>query len=157
MSPFKHAPVDYECPFCKIVRGEGSSNTTEDDVVLRDDNVTAFMASKNWPNNRGHVLVIPNGHYENVYELPDELGTPIQSAVRRIALAMKFAYDCHGITIRQSNEPAGDQDVWHIHVHVYPRYDGDSLHLTAGKATTPEERRPYTEKLRDALARIETR
>lgn len=156
MSPFQHAPVDYDCPFCKIVRGQRSQNTTEADVVLRDDRVTAFMASRNWPNNRGHVLVVPNEHYENIYELPDELGTPIQSAVRRIALAMKHAYGCDGISTRQHNEPSGNQDVWHYHMHVYPRYKDDMLYLTSGRSTTAEERWPFAERLRASLARIET-
>lgn len=155
MSPFQHSPFDYDCPFCKIVSGEGSQHTSEQDVILRDEHVTAFLALKNWPNNRGHVLVIPNEHFENVYELPDELGTPIQSAIRRIAIAMKLSYGCSGVSTRQHNEPDGNQDVWHYHVHVYPRYKGDMLYLTAGKRTTPVERRPYAEKLRTALRNID--
>lgn len=123
--------------------------------MFRDAHVTVFMASKNWPNNRGHVLVVPNRHYENVYELPDELGTPIHAAIRRIALAMKTAYECAGVSTRQHNEPDGNQDVWHFHTHVYPRYKRDMLYLTRGKATTLEERRPYADKLRAALVEID--
>jgi histidine triad (HIT) family protein len=152
---FRHAPDDYDCPFCKIASGGSSKNTTQDDVLFRDAHVTAFMASKNWPNNKGHVLIIPNEHYENVYELPDELGTPIHAAIRRIARAMKITYRCDGVSTRQHNEPAGNQDVWHFHTHVYPRYKRDMLYLTRGRTTSLEDRKPYAEKLRAALAEYE--
>jgi hypothetical protein len=66
-------------------------------------------------------------HYENIYEPPDVLGGPIQRAVRETTLAMKSAYGCDSISTRQHNEPAGNQDVWHFHIHVFPRYDGDDL------------------------------
>ena len=48
--------------------------------------------------------------------------------VQRVAVAMRAAYACDGISVRQHNEPAGGQDVWHLHVHVFPRYDGDRLY-----------------------------
>ncbi len=66
--------------------------------------------------------MVPVEHYENIYDLPPGLGTPIQKAVRDTALAMKAALGCQGISTRQHNEPAGDQDVWHYHVRVFPRY-----------------------------------
>jgi histidine triad (HIT) family protein len=157
VTSFRHAPADYECPFCKIASGGSSKNTTQDDVLFRDAHVTAFMASKNWPNNRGHVLVVPNEHFENVFDLPAELGTPIQSAVKRIALAMKSGYGCDGISTRQHNEPEGNQDVWHYHVHIYPRYKRDMLYLTRGRSTTLEERKPYVEKLHAALAALDVK
>jgi histidine triad (HIT) family protein len=155
--PFQHAPADYYCPFCKIANGLSSKNTTQDDVVFRDEHVTVFLASKNWPINRGHVLVIPNEHYENVFDLPSELGTPIHAAVKRIALAMKSGYGCDGISTRQHNERDGNQDVWHYHVHVYPRYKRDMHYLTRGRATTLEQRTPFAEKLRAALAALDVK
>lgn len=151
-----HAPGSYDCPFCRIARGDHSRNTTQDDVVYREEFVTAFLASKNWPNNRGHVLVIPNEHFENVFDLPSELGAPIQAAIKRIAVAMKRAYECDGISTRQHNEPAGNQDVWHYHVHVYPRYKRDFLYLTRGRTTRPEDRKPYRDKLIAALGSSDT-
>lgn len=152
-----HAPADYDCPFCTIAAGGHSRSTTQDDVVLRNDSVTVFLASKNWPNNKGHVLVIPNEHYENVFDLPSELGSPIQAAVQRLAFAMKRAYMCDGISTRQHNEPHGNQDVWHYHVHVYPRYKRDMLNLTRGRATLPDQRKPYADMLRAALLENESR
>ena len=74
------------------------------------------------------MLVIPTAHHENLYGLPDELGVPLLSAVRRAAVALKEATACEGVSTRQHNEPGGDQDLWHFHVHVYPRWRGDGLY-----------------------------
>lgn len=89
-----HAPHDYACPFCRLIAGAdlGPSGSTQRDLVYRDDDVLAFVASKWWPNNKGHVLVVPAAHYENIYELPPDLATPIQRLTRDIALAMKEIY-----------------------------------------------------------------
>ena len=89
--------------------------------------VTAMISFQQWPNNAGHVLVVPNEHFENLYVLPDHLGARIHELSRKLALAMKNAYDCDGVSTRQHNEPAGDQEVWHYHQHVFPRYRGDAL------------------------------
>ncbi|HWK80254.1 MAG TPA: HIT family protein [Thermomicrobiales bacterium] len=153
MTVVSHAPADYVCPFCAIVQGSdlGPLGTTQDDIVYRGDGVVVFVASTWWPNNPGHVLVIPEAHYENLYDIPSSLGTPMLEATRLAAIAMKIAYGCDGITTRQSNEPAGNQDVWHLHTHVYPRYDDDQIFRTSGRPTTADERVPYAAKMRAAI------
>jgi histidine triad (HIT) family protein len=90
--------------------------------------MTAFVASHWWPANPGHVLVIPNQHIENIYEFPTQLGESLMAATKRVAIAMKAAYSCDGVSTRQHNEPAGSQDVWHFHQHVFPRWEGDRLY-----------------------------
>lgn len=156
MSSITHAPADYRCPFCALLRGEdlGPLDSTPDDIVFRRDGVAVFVASTWWPNNPGHVLVIPERHIEHLYAMPPDLGGPMQEATRLAALAMKLAYGCDGITTRQSNEPAGNQSVWHFHTHVYPRYDDDQIFRTSGLPTTAAERAPYAERLRTALVDI---
>jgi histidine triad (HIT) family protein len=67
-------------------------------------------------------------------------------------LALKKAYACDGVSTRQHNEPAGGQDVWHYHLHVFPRFAGDDLYRSGYRETTPDERRPYADRLREALA-----
>src|SRR5688500_8760279 len=101
-----HAPVGYDCPFCRIAAG-GDALSTQADVVLRDAGWSAFVASHWWPANPGHVLVVPDIHVENLYELPDSLGVGLVRASRRVARAMKSAYGCDGTSTRQHNEPAG--------------------------------------------------
>jgi histidine triad (HIT) family protein len=152
-----HRPLDYVCPFCSVAAGRFEPNvyTHPDDVILHGDAITAFISSHWWPNNPGHVLVIPKVHYENVYDIPDELLHQVQSAGKRIAVAMKAVYRCDGTSFRQHNEPAGNQDVWHYHLHVFPRYTGDDLYLLTPqrRLTHPEERRPYAARLREYFAR----
>jgi histidine triad (HIT) family protein len=150
---YNHAPADYVCPFCAIVRGDYDGvYTTADDIVLHTAQVTAFIGAHWWPHNAGHVIVIPNAHHENLYDLPDASGAAIHAAARRIALALKQAYGCDGVSTRQHNEPAGNQDVWHYHLHVFPRYAGDELYQRTPEwcMTTPAERLPYARQLRAA-------
>ena len=148
-----HAPINYQCPFCAIVRGEERDDvaTKQNDIVLRRTDITAFICSHQWPNNPGHVLVIPNKHIENIYTLPDSLALPLQSTVKSVALALKKAFDCPGISTRQHNEPAGGQDVWHYHIHVFPRYPSDNLYGSRRQSTTPEERAVQAEAIKYAL------
>lgn len=150
MNIYSHKPADYECPFCRIVSGVDKNNkgTKQRDIIYQNSYVTAFIASKWWPNNKGHVLVVPNKHFENIYELPAEIAAEIHKAAQIIALGMKRTYKCDGISTRQHNEPAGNQDVWHYHLHVYPRYEKDNLYLTKGSYTEPDERPLYAERLR---------
>jgi len=149
---YNHAPDEYDCPFCRLAIGLDTDHSGQDDVVCRDEDITAFISLHWRPNNPGHVLVVPNEHYENVFDLPPELGDPLQRIVRNVTLAMKHAYGCDGVSTVQHNEPHGNQDVWHYHVHVFPRYENDDLYASRRRLTTAEERRPYAEKLREALS-----
>ena len=150
-----HAPEGYECPFCLLVDGGENEYVGQEHVVERTKETLTFVAPKWWPDNAGAALVIPTAHHENLYELPDELGTPIQSAVRRIAQAMKSAYRCDGISTRQHNEPAGNQDVWHLHVHVFPRYAGDHLYGRHGAWVDKQVMAERAAALRAALVSAE--
>ena len=149
---YRHAPERYDCPFCSVVRGEEWPPWTfRDDVVWRDDVSTAWVNRRWWANNPGNVVLVPNRHVENIYELDRELAAGVHETARRIALAMKDSYGCGGVSTRQHNEPAGDQEVWHYHLHVFPRWEGDDLYRSPHRLTTAEERRPYAERLRAAL------
>ena len=145
---YNHAPSGYECPFCRNIDSGAADQPLE--IIYRDDDLFVKMNPRWWPHNPGGVLVIPNQHYENLYDLPPELGTPIQHAVRSVALAMKRAFECEGVSTRQHNEPAGSQDVWHYHVHVFPRSDGDSLYGTDGAPADADELRRLADALRAA-------
>lgn len=149
------APVGYRCPFCDLVTGHPSPPTvsTAEDVVHRDDEVLAFVAARWWPDNPGHVLVIPVEHVENLYELPDRLAVPLLRVVRAVAVAMKTAYGCDGVTLRQNNERAGGQTVWHHHTHVVPRWRQDFFrHHTFGDVRPAADRARYADLLRAGLA-----
>lgn len=124
----RHAPKDWDCLFCAIAGGGETRLTKREAVVIEAPTMTAFVASHWWPANPGHVLVIPNQHIENIYDFPPELGADLMDITKRIAVAMKVAFGCEGVSTRQHNEPAGSQDVWHFHQHVFPRWHDDQLY-----------------------------
>ena len=151
---FNHAPSGYACPFCIVVSGGNNlPHTAQSDVVLRTGKETALVSSRWWPNNPGHVLVVPDVHVENLYDLTPDVGYGVLDVTRRIARALKDVYGCSGVSTRQHNEPAGNQSVWHYHVHVFPRYDADQLSERASehRMASPEERTGYAESLRRFL------
>jgi histidine triad (HIT) family protein len=153
---FLHAPPGYVCPFCVVVAGGENRPpySQQSDVVFRAAQATAFINARWWPNNPGHVLVVPNVHIENLYALVPEVAVHVHEAARQVAMALKQVYRCDGVSTRQHNEPAGDQEVWHYHLHVFPRYADDGLYDLDGqhRVTTPEERAPYAERLRAYFA-----
>lgn len=127
------------------------------DIVYIDEFVTAFINSFWIKHNLGHVIVVPNDHYENLYNLPDNLGAHIFSVAKKIAIAMKKSYKCDGITLLQNNEPAGGQHAFHYHLHyhlhIFPRYENDELHVNMmnKQLADPAKRKDFADKLRAKL------
>ncbi len=154
---YNHEPSNYECLFCLIVEGVENEkvDTKQNDIIFSNHFVTAFVSSQWWPNNPGHVIIIPNKHVENVYDLDLELTKEIHKVVKEVAIAFKKLYKAQGTSLRQHNEPAGNQDIWHYHINIFPRYKEDNLYLLHNKKrkTTLEERRPYAEKLQQYFKR----
>lgn len=150
---FNHQPPDYTCPFCGLIAGNESEYNKKQDIVFQNKYATAFVAPKWWANNHGHVLVVPNTHYENLYDLSDDALGEVYKVAKRVAIALRSTYGCQGTSTRQHNEPAGNQDVWHFHVHVYPRYNDDDLYKNHDKKefVSAETRAPFAEKLRGFL------
>lgn len=149
-----HAPAGYRCPFCLLARGEAEGMNRQDDVFYRDPLVTAFVAPLWWPQNAGHVLIIPNEHFEHIYDLPRRYAHRVQDVAQMVAIGFKEVYGCEGVSTRQHNEPAGNQDVWHYHLHVFPRSTGDDLYRSrrSSEIAPPEQRADYAFRLRSFLA-----
>lgn len=139
---FNHEPMNYECPYCQIIKGQflDGLRSNKDDVIYKDENITAFISPCWWKKNKGHVIVITNEHIENLYDLPSDLSSKIHELEKKVALAMKEAYQCDGISTSQQNEPCGGQEVWHYNLHIIPRYDGDGLYKTKWEEAKSEER-----------------
>jgi histidine triad (HIT) family protein len=149
---FNHEPPGYACSFCQVVRGEDNDWNVQADVVYRDERTCAFVNAMWWPRNEGHVLVVPAQHVENIYDMPAHLAADVHETARNIAIAFKQTYGCDGTSTRQHNEPGGNQEVWHYHLHVFPRYEGDGLYGAQRRRTTPAERLPYADRLRSWFA-----
>lgn len=151
-----HAPKDYKCPICLGINGVESEDTLlkQADLVFKDRLVSVFINSFWIPTCEGHVIVVPNDHFENIYEMPDDINHRISEVIKMMALAMKKAYKCDGITTRQNNEPAGDQHAFHYHHHVFPRYDDDSFNINLTKKSVlsdPKDRIKFADKVKNVL------
>lgn len=148
-----HEPDGTRCPFCALLEGRPGDAPLPSDVVGETERAIAFVSPRWWPANEGHVLVVPRTHVENLYGIEHDDLHAVYDLVQRVAIAMPIAYDCTGTSTRQHNEPDGGQDVWHFHVHVFPRWPGDDLYRSdplPGWAPA-DERAEYAERLMRAI------
>lgn len=155
---YNHAPENYHCPFCQLASGVDldQKHSMQTDIVYKDEDIIVFIARDGWPGNEGHALIAPAKHYENIYDLPDSLIPKIYGMEKRIAIAMKKAYNTGGISSRQHNEPIGGQDVWHYHLAVLPRYENDELYLNIYKRNfiDPKVREDFANRLKIELNKL---
>ncbi|WP_042224552.1 HIT family protein [Oceanobacillus manasiensis] len=108
-----------DCIFCKIINGEIPSAK-----VYEDEHVYAFLDISQVT--KGHTLVIPKHHTKNIYETPPEIAKELFARVPLIANAIKKTYNPIGMNLLNNNEKPADQSVFHLHIHILPRYgDGD--------------------------------
>ncbi len=137
-------PYDPQNIFAKILRGEIPSHR-----VYEDESVVAFMDVM--PQGPGHTLVVPKAPSRNLLDAdPATLG-PLFTVVQKVALAVKKAFGADGATILQFNEPASGQTVYHLHVHVIPRFEGVALKPHTGNMEKPEVLAENADKIRRAL------
>ena len=130
--------------FAKILRGEIPSHR-----IYEDDAVVAFMDVM--PQGPGHTLVVPKAPSRNLLDAdPATLG-PLFTTVQKVALAVKKAFGADGVTILQFNEPASGQTVYHLHVHVIPRFEGIALKPHTGQMEKPEVLTENAAKIRAVL------
>ena len=111
---------DESCIFCQIVAKQAPSS-----LLYEDETVMAFLDIR--PLNRGHTLVIPKEHYVDIFDTPDRVLATVHVASKLLADAVKKATDADGISIIQQSGKAAGQDIFHIHVHVVPRFLGQKL------------------------------
>ena len=130
--------------FAKILRGEIPSTR-----VYEDDAVVAFMDVM--PQADGHTLVMPKAASRNLLDADPKTFAPLMAAVQRIARAVKAAFNADGVTVIQFNEPAAGQTVFHLHLHVIPRFDGVPLKPHTGKMEEASVLQANAEKIRKAL------
>jgi histidine triad (HIT) family protein len=113
---------DPDCIFCRIIAGELPSQ-----VVDEDEQTVAFMDIA--PATRGHLLVVPRNHARDLLEIsPDDLAATI-ATVQRVARRVSERLEPAGINLLNSCGARAWQTVFHFHVHVIPRYEGDPLRL----------------------------
>ncbi len=118
--------AEASCVFCKIVRRELPAS-----VLAEDEHSLAFMDIR--PINPGHFLVIPKAHAAHLADLPPGEGGRVFEMARELAVALrKSGIKCEGVNIHLADEAVAGQEIFHVHLHVYPRYAGDGVGLRMG-------------------------
>jgi histidine triad (HIT) family protein len=130
--------------FAKILRKELPCN-----FVWEDADTFVFMDIM--PRSDGHALVVPKGPARNILDASPALLMPLVQTVQRVAIAANKAFNADGMTISQFSEPAGGQVVFHLHVHVIPRYEGVALR-PAGVMADAALLEQHAAKLRAAMS-----
>jgi|SRR6185369_8597250 len=134
-----------DCIFCRILKGE-----LEASFVYRDDICSAFMDIQ--PINAGHLLVIPNRHAPSLADLDAEEGAQIFRVAQRLSAALrKSGVKCEGINFLLADGEAAMQEVFHVHLHIIPRFTGDGFEL---KFPPAYFQKPERGELNEAAERI---
>ncbi len=120
-----------QCIFCKIAEGDIPSATLYEDEDFR---VILDLG----PASKGHALILPKGHYANIYEISDEMAAKAMVLAKKMATAMTQALGCGGFNIVQNNGELAGQTVFHFHMHLIPRYENDQVGLTWKPGTLDE-------------------
>lgn len=130
-----------DCIICKIINKEIPSY-----VVYEDDLFIAFL--DRYPTNPGHVLISPKRHTDDVFGLTEEEAIALMPIAQKIANKIKKEINPHGLNLVQNNGKAAGQVIFHYHLHIIPRYEGDGVIFKA----TPND--PSSEEFEQMLARL---
>lgn len=122
--------MDAGCIFCRIVAG-----TSPCEAIREDAATLAFMDIN--PANDGHCLVIPKAHFANAFEIPPALFGAVAAAAAEIARAVAAELRPDGLSLVQANGAPAGQSVFHLHIHVLPRREGDDLALNWDRGRAP--------------------
>ena len=130
-----------DCIFCKLACGDIPTNT-----IYEDDSFRAIL--DNGPATRGHTLIIPKDHSDDLFSLPEETAAGAVKLAKKIADRMREKLLCDGVNLVQNNGIAAGQTVMHFHLHVIPRYTNDGQRIL-WKPTEPstDELRQVREEL----------
>lgn len=112
-----------DCIFCKIANGEIPSTTLYEDEKFR------VILDLN-PAQTGHALILPKEHFDNLYEMDDTYASGVLPLAKKMATAMTKALDADGFNILQNNGETAGQTVFHFHMHLIPRYEGEQKLFT---------------------------
>jgi histidine triad (HIT) family protein len=133
-----------DCVFCRIVAKQIPAT-----VVHEDEHTLAFMDIGQV--NPGHVLVALKAHAENLFALEEAQAAAVFRTVARVARGIRDAFAPQGLSVYQANGKPAGQTVFHFHIHLVPRHDGDGMNLSWPVKNPPRE------KLEDYAARIRAR
>lgn len=113
---------DNNCIFCKIANGEIPSSTLYEDEMVR---VILDIS----PASKGHALILPKEHCANLYEISDEMASHVIKTAKKMAKKMQEELGSEGLNVLQNNGELAGQTVFHYHMHLIPRYQGDKVNM----------------------------
>lgn len=135
---------DSNCIFCKIAAGEIPSHTIYEDERFK----VIFDIS---PATKGHAIIIPKNHAKDVFELSEEDASKIFVVAKKVASALNEVLPCDGFNILQNNGEIAGQTVFHLHVHLIPRYKDDNVVLSWKQGDPAKELDEIAEKVKAIL------
>lgn len=134
-----------DCIFCKIIAGEIPSTK-----VYEDNNALAFLDVN--PNNHGHTLVVPKAHAKNVLDISETALSETMPAVKKVSKAVFEGLEAAGLNITINNERSAGQVIFHLHIHIIPRFEGDGLRVWTRKVPYKKgEMEQVADKIKKAL------
>lgn len=131
-----------DCIFCKLANGVFPTNS-----IYEDECVKVILDAG--PATKGHALVIPKEHYQNIFDIEDTTLANAMKVAKKVAARMQDILNCDGVNIVQNNKEAAGQTVPHFHIHVIPRYKNDGQNiLWDPKEPDENEQKALCEKLK---------
>jgi diadenosine tetraphosphate (Ap4A) HIT family hydrolase len=134
-----------DCIFCKISKGEIVSVK-----VFENENIFAFLDIN--PLTKGHCLIIPKKHFENIFDIDKEILNEILFTAKKIAETLKSSLGANGVNLFNASGLSAEQSVMHFHLHIIPRYENDGLKMNEWWQSKVS--RPDLEELEDIALKI---
>ena len=123
---------DDNCIFCKLANGVFPTNS-----IYEDDDFNVILDAS--PATKGHALILPKEHYANIYEMDEELLGKAAKLAKKVIAHETKVLGAEGYNIVQNNGEIAGQTVFHFHMHLIPRYNGDSVGITWTPGTLTDE------------------
>jgi histidine triad (HIT) family protein len=144
--------IDPTCIFCQIVAGDADAT-----LLYEDDTLIDFLDIN--PVTPGHTLVVPRAHMQALSDVDPRTGAHMFNVAQRMAKALRASgLRCEGVNLFYADGEAAFQEVFHAHLHVFPRYEGDGFRLVADWETQPSRPELETtgEQIRNTLEAMGT-
>ena len=138
--------MDQECIFCRINKGEIPSNTIYENEEFR-------VMLDRFPASKGHILIIPKKHVDDIYDLDPESAGRLFELATRFASIIKRTFGNEGLNLVQNNGKAAGQTVPHYHLHMIPRYKDDQIQLgwACDEKVSVEQLEEYARQIKEQM------
>lgn len=130
------------CVFCQIYQQQCKA-----DMIYQDETVSCFFPQK--MNISGHLIVIPNQHYENIFDIPESELKHLIVIVKKLSHRLKEKLGAQGVNILHASDKSAQQSIPHFHIHIIPRFENDGVNAWPIFEKANIDRKSVLEKLKD--------